>query len=130
MALTIWQKYYPQVFAALSGAVSWWAELKLGTHQVTILSATVTFGAITAGFASVSLSILTGSTRCYVDIAQRYLGWGLGSGILLACVGMVGLLFNFNTSLFTSIWCFFMVFCLVCLYRLGDMMLPVYSVSA
>jgi len=125
----VW-KYYPQVFAVLSGMVCWSVDGALENHQVALLSATITFGAIAAGFVGVSLAILAGTTiRCYVDPAQLCVGWGFTSGILLACVGMTGLLFDLKNPLFAGIWCASLIFCLACLHRLGGMMLYLFKDS-
>lgn len=134
----IWEKYYPQVFAVVAAIAAWYFDLMVGGEQSLLLTTTVTFGAIVFGFVGTSLSILTslGTTVMqrirqtdYIYALRRYLGWGLGSGALLSCVSIIGLLLNPNEQMFANLWCGVMVFCLACLYRLARMMLRIFSDS-
>ena len=131
-----WEKFYPFV-GLLVGAVPLVGGWCIGSDQQLLLSATITFGAITFGFVGTSLAILTSlGTRVmqrirqtpYVLVLREYMGWGLFSGIFVCCVSMVGLLFRLTEQVwFTAAWCAAIVFCLACLYRLSRLMLKIFS---
>lgn len=132
-----WEKFYPFVVGLLVGAPPLVWDWCIGSDQQLLLSATITFGAITSGFVGTSLAILTSldtgvmqrirRTR-YVRVLRGYMGWGLFSGIFVCCVSMAGLLWQLTEQVwFTAVWCAAIVFCLACLYRLSKLMLQIFS---
>ena len=134
-----WERYYPLIVALIAAVSAWFFDVAITEDQQLLLSATITFGAIVSGFVGTSLSILTSlgtpvmrqvRKTSYIKHLRHYLGWGLGSGVILACISIVGLLFgsdDFYWNSFTCFWTFALVFCLACLYRLAMMMLRVFS---
>lgn len=132
-----WEKYYPFVLATIAGILTWVSGLTIESDQALLLSTSVTFGAIAAGFVGTSLSILTSlGTKVmqriretpYVFVVREYLGWGLCSGIMVCCTGIVGLLLKlYALAWFTTLWCSIVAFCIACLFRLGKIMLKIFS---
>lgn len=135
----IWERYYPLIAALIAAVGAWFFDVAIKEGSELLLSATITFGAIVSGFVGTSLSILTSlgtpvmhkvRKTSYIKDVRHHLGWGLGSGVILSCISIVGLLFgvdDFQRNSFTYIWTFGLVFCLACLYRLGMIMLRIFS---
>ena len=130
------EKYYPQFWALIAAVLSYLSGLTIAEDQALLLSTTVTFGAIVFGFVGTSLSILTSLGTVvmqrfreteYLSVMRLYLGYGLGSGVILSCISIVILLFKFQGPVYTALWAAALVFCLTCLYRLGKTMLYVFS---
>ena len=130
------ERYYPLFFAALAAIVSFFSEIVITAEGSLLLSASISFGAITSGFVGTTWSILTSLGTIimqrvrrtgYIKILRLYMGWGLASGVILSCVSMIGLLFSLQDVLFTSLWCASTVFCIACLYRLAIIMLYIFS---
>ena len=130
------ERHYPWVLALLMGAGSLYSGWVAGADLPLLLGATVAFGSIIAGFVGTSLSILTSlgsavmnrirATR-YIQVVRDYLGQGLGSGILVAFVGMAGLAFTlYGQAWFTALWVTAVVYCAACLYRLARTMLRIF----
>lgn len=130
------EKYYPFLGGAGSGALSSLFDLEIPSNAPLLLSATVTFGAVAAGFVGTSLSILTSLERpvmqeiratSYLRILQNYIAWALVSGILLALSGLAGLALDLcGREWFICLLCGSLIFCLCCLWRLGNLMLVIF----
>ena len=132
-----WERHYPFAVAVCAGAASCFQGLEMTANAPALLSATVTFGAVASGFVGTSLSILTSldtpamqkvRATSYLDILREYLGWALAAGIALSSTGLAGLFLDLApTKWFGSAWCLVLAFCISCLWRLGKMMLLVFS---
>ena len=132
----VWERYYPFGWAAVSAVMCWWLGLDFADVPSHLLSATVTFGAISSGFVGTSLAILTSlgtpvmrkiRQTPYVRVLRQYLGWALTSGIVLSCVSILGLFLHATSSYFAMAWWVALTFCIACLFRLAGTMLFVFS---
>lgn len=130
-------RFYPFGLALAAGLLSWVWEWAIGEDQALLLSASITFGAIVSGFVGTSLSILTSlSTRVmdrirgtsYIYDLRSDMGWALFAGMVVCCVSMAGMLFEFYSSaIYTAFWISAMMLCLACLYRLSKLMLLIFT---
>lgn len=134
------ERWYPLVLAGIASVACcfacWYFELDLVNALPKLLSATVSFGAIVFGFVGTSLSILTSlgtpvmrkiRRTHYLKQLRNYLGWAMASGILLSLISIMGIFLSLTATWFAAIWCFILVFCIACLYRLANVMLSVFS---
>ncbi|MCY4594885.1 MAG: hypothetical protein OXC19_08820 [Bryobacterales bacterium] len=131
------ERRYPFVLAALALGLAAWLPGGLERPLPALLFAsTVTLGAIVAGFVGTCLSVLIvlktplmeniRETE-YLDTLANYIGWTLFSGLLLAFVGLAGLLLeDCNRSLPPPVWCASVVFCTGCLWRISGLALKIF----
>ena len=131
------ERFYPFAAALLAAIPPFVWDWSIGGDQALLLSASITFGAITSGFVGTTLGILTSlSTKVmhrirktrYLLVLREYMGWGLFSGIGVCCVSMAGMLLRLTELVwYAALWCAAVVLCLACLYRLSRLMLQVFS---
>ena len=132
-----WERLFPFIVAIVAGAACYCLGLEMKANASPLLSATVTFGAVASGFVGTSLSILTSldtpamqeiRATTYLVILRKYLGWALAAGIALSVTGLLGLFLDLSHApWFGAAWCLVLAFCISCLWRLGKMMLLVFS---
>ena len=141
------ERWWPTV-AAIGAFSAGYCFGTTASAEPLLFSATVTFGAIVAGFTGTCLSILialdTGVMRTIrrnkivFSILAKYLGHTVFSGVFASVVGIAGLLVptpdettaNQPTAIAQWIfpcWCAAVAYCFSCFCRLAIIMLRVFS---
>ena len=137
------ERWFPTGLAIVALVGGIWVS-GFSPFELLLFSASMTLGAIVAGFSGTCLSILMGlhsktmnSIRktSVLKILAKYLGYSIYSGIALSLVSIVSLMM-LNSKICTpsekaifALWCGSVVYCLACFSRITVIMLRLFTKS-
>lgn len=129
------ERWYPFIFAGFFAALSWLLEFSLPDDgRKELLSATISVGAILAGFLGTAKAILMAlpqvvmtklRSSTYLDDLAKYLGVALKSCLAVSAFSISGF-FPFATNnnlIFSSLWLALFVFAVLSFWRVSNIML-------
>ena len=134
-----WERWYPCAIGVLVAGLGAAFDPDRLAFPPQLLRGTVSLGALAFGFVGVILAVLVGldspfmrriRRTSYVIVLRRYVGWALLGGLAVALVSLAGLWPGVAARpAFAYAWGFALAFCLACLYRIGRIMLYLFSDS-
>ena len=132
-----WERWYPCTVAVLAAGLGAAFDPDRLAVPPQLLRGTVSLGALAFGAVGVSLAVLVGldspfmrriRRTSYVIVLRRYVGRAPLAGLALALVGLASLLPGVAARpAFAPAWGFALASCLVCLHRIGRIMLLLFS---
>ena len=132
-----WERGYPCAGAVLAAGLAAAFDPNRLAVPPQLLRGTVSLGAFAFGAVGAALAALIGldspfmrriRRTSYVIVLRRDVGWTLLAGLAVALVRLAGLLPGVAARpAFAYAWGFALAFCLACLYRIGRIMLFLFS---